>query len=292
MNANPSAAYAERQLTRKNPVGPRKPGFAGPGHTAVEVFNSHAIAATDPFVLLMDDTLDFAPGQRVGEPHPHAGIETVTFMLEGSLNDRVEGLLETGDIAWMTAARGVIHNEDVIATGHARILQLWVALPESERNSSPELQIVRLASLLIRREPGVEARLYSGRSGTLESPTRNRVPMTVVDFLFQPKASIEQVLPDRYRALLYAVEGAVQVGGETIEAGEVGWIDPTDDAGTFIRLESALDGARLLLYAGATSAEALGHRGPFVAGSVAELSAQFAAYRSGRFRRISEIERH
>lgn len=291
MNAIPHATRVERHIARTTRVGPRTPGFAGPGHTAVEVFGPQQLTETNPFVMLMDDTLEFTPGQPVGEPHPHAGLETVTFMLEGTLNDHAEGQLETGDVAWMTAARGVIHNENVEATGYARILQLWVALPAEERYGDPDLQIVPLETLPIRREPGAEARLYSGRSGALESPTRNRVPMTVVDFRLEPKAAIGQDLPGDYRAFVYVVDGSVRISGETIEAGQVGWLDTTDGVDTFVRLGSGPAGGRVLLYAGAPMTEAIVHRGPFVAGSAIELSAQFAAYRDGKFRRISEITR-
>lgn len=99
----------ERRVTRKTLAGAPAPGFAGPGHTAVEVVASTALADTDPFVILADDTLDFRPGQPVGEAHPHAGLETVTLMLEGSLSDKEEGLLEESDLAWMTAGRGLVH---------------------------------------------------------------------------------------------------------------------------------------------------------------------------------------
>lgn len=129
----------ERRVTLKTLAGAPAPGFAGPGHTAVEVVAPTALADTDPFVILADDTLDFRPGQPVGEAHPHPGLETVTLMLEGSLNDKEEGLLEEGDLAWMTAGRGLVHNEDVKATGRARVLQLWVALASRDRDLGPRL---------------------------------------------------------------------------------------------------------------------------------------------------------
>lgn len=289
MSAVLKTTRAERRIARKTRVGPHTRGFAGPGHTAVEVFGPHRLVETDPFVMLMEDTLDFGRGQPVGEPHPHAGIETVTFMLEGSLNDPAEGLLETGDVAWMTAGRGVIHSEDVEATGYARILQLWIALPAAERNGEPALQVLRLETLPIRRESGVEARLYSGRSGALESPTRNRVPVTMVDFLLEPNALVDQDLPGHYRAFVHVVEGSLRIGDDALEAGQVGWLDPVSTPGTFVRLDAGSAGARVLLYAGAPLAEAIVHRGPFVAGSATELAAQFGAYRAGRFQRVSEL---
>src|SRR5215471_21392017 len=104
---------ASRSLARVVTVPTPVPGFIGEGHTAVEVVAPSDLAATDPFVLLMDDRLDIARRRQIGGAHPHAGIETVTLVLEGTLHDRDEGALQAGDVVWMTAGRGVIHNEAV-----------------------------------------------------------------------------------------------------------------------------------------------------------------------------------
>lgn len=281
---------ADARITRKTRASAPHDGFAGPGHTAVEVFGPKALKATDPFVMLMDDRLDFHPGQPVGEPHPHAGLETVTLLVEGSLDDRDEGLLEEGDLAWMTAGKGVVHNEQVRATGRARILQLWVALPRAKRHLEPSLEFALLKSLPVRREAGVEARVYSGRSGKLISPTGNRVPMTIVDFRLQAGASVEQTLPASYTGLLYVLSGSIEADGLSLTEGDVGWLDAAKgDAETALDLRAGADGARVVLYAGQPIKEPIVHRGPFVAGSDAELSAFYAAFRAGAFKRVSEI---
>jgi redox-sensitive bicupin YhaK (pirin superfamily) len=171
----------QRRIARTITLPPPGPGFIGRGHTAVEVVTPRqGFAATDPFILLMDDRLDLDE-MRVGEAHPHAGIETVTLVIDGSIHDRDEGGLDAGDAQWMTAGRGIIHGEDVIARGATRVLQLWVTLPTSERLAPPRFQNIHLADIPIRREPGVELRLYSGGSGELDSPTLNHVPVTVAD---------------------------------------------------------------------------------------------------------------
>jgi quercetin 2,3-dioxygenase len=279
-----------RRIARKTRAGAPAAGFAGPGHTAVEVVRADALAETNPFVMLMDDRLDFHPGQPVGEAHPHAGLETVTLILEGSLDDPAEGgLLHAGDVAWMTAGRGIVHSEDVKATGWARILQLWLMLPRTARDSDPELQLVPLSTLPVRREPGVEARLYSGSTGTLRSPTRNRVPVTMVDFTLAPDATVTQELPGAYTAFLYVVDGSVRVGDEVLVTGEIGWLDRAEQDVTHLRLSAEAAGARVILYAGEPQNEPLVQRGPFVAGTPAEISAYYAAYRAGAFPRLSEV---
>lgn len=285
-----SAMTVLRPVNRKTRAGPWSPGFAGPGHTASEVFGPRNIGRTDPFVMLMDDQLDFKPGQPVGEPHPHAGLETVTLMLQGSLNDSAEGPLDEGDLAWMTAGRGVVHNEDVTATGYARILQLWVALPRALRDIQPEFERVPVASLPIRRDPGVEARLYSGRSGDLLSPTRNRVPITIVDFHLTPGSRVNQTLPGAYRGFLFVVDGALSSGDARLDSGEVGWLDPVGGGETELVLRAGKDGARVLLYAGLPLSERLLQRGPFVAGSEDEIATRYREYRAGAFARMSRLQ--
>src|SRR5690606_19465916 len=213
----------------------------------------------------------------------------VTLVLEGSLDDAAEGLLEAGDLAWMTAGRGIVHNEDVKATGRARILQLWVALPGHERHALPDLQLVPLRSLPIRREPGVEVRLYSGRTGTLASPTRNRVPMTVVDVRLEPGATVEQALPGSYTAFVYVIEGSLETGGEALASGEVGWFERVAPADSRLLLRAGPAGARAVLYAGQPLGEPIVHHGPFVAGSRHELAAYHQAYSAGRFDRLGAL---
>lgn len=241
--------------------------------------------------MLMDDRLDFHPGQPVGDAHPHAGIETVTLMLEGSLNDPAFGVLETGDVEWMTAGRGVIHSEDLTATGWARILQIWIALPSMMRAVAPDLQIVPLNNLPIRREPGVEVRLYSGRTGDLVSPTRNRVPVTMADFRLDTDASVAQALPGAQAGFFYVVSGSLKIGDTQLQAGDVAWFDRVEAPETELLLHAGTEGARTVLYAGTPIDEPLTHRGPFVAGSLDELAESYRGFRAGTFERLSAITR-
>ncbi|HKH93551.1 MAG TPA: pirin-like C-terminal cupin domain-containing protein [Gemmatimonadaceae bacterium] len=132
---------------------PSSPGFAGPGHTASLVVDPAEFAANDPFIVLADDRLELAHGAHVGGEHPHAGFEIATFVVEGALIDRDEGVLRAGDLLWTRAGRGIIHNEEVTTEGRTRILQLWRALPESERWSEPWFETTTRDRAPVRREP-------------------------------------------------------------------------------------------------------------------------------------------
>src|SRR6185436_10763005 len=171
---------------------PLAPGFVGPGHLAALVLSAEDFALNDPFIMLADDNLDI--GDRpVGGPHPHAGFETVTLILDGAIYDRDEGgTLNAGEVQWMTAGRGIIHGENVAAKGKVRLLQLWLVLPPSERWTTPAFQDLHSDAIPIRHADGVDVRIYSGRSGDVKSATLNRVPVTILEMRMLATAAIEQ----------------------------------------------------------------------------------------------------
>lgn len=285
----PGSTTRSRPVTRVVTTPPPAPGFIGEGHTAVEVVEPSNLGASDPFVLLMDDRLDLRERRQIGGAHPHAGIETVTLVLEGALHDPDEGALGGGDVVWMTAGSGIIHSESVEASGRSRVLQLWIALPARHRQGPPRFEVVRRNAAPVLRSPGVEARLYSGAVGSLRSPTRNHVPVTMLDLALQPQATFQQDLPRTYNGFIYVLEGSVRVGAAVVAAGQVGWLAPADRDALVMAAEQG--GARLVLYAGLPVDEALVHHGPFVAGSRGEIVAQYARFRAGQFPRLSELAR-
>jgi redox-sensitive bicupin YhaK (pirin superfamily) len=246
-----------------------------------------ALDSSDPFVLLMDDRFDFEARRRIGGAHPHAGLETMTLILEGMLHDRDGGDLAAGDAVWMSAGRGIIHDEDVEAGGRVRILQLWIALPARDRVLEPQFEIIRREAVPVVRLAGAEAVLYSGTSGSASSPTRNRVPTTMIDLSLEPNAAFEQDLPPAYNGFFYVLDGSVQVGGDPIAASQVGWLAPSSSRELVISAQD--NGARLVLYAGQSLGEPLTQRGPFVAGAPSEIIDFNRRFRADEFTRMSEL---
>ncbi len=288
------ATVSERRtLARRRRLAAPSMGFLGPGHTAIEVIRPDRLAESDPFVLLMDDRIDFPSGQKVGEAHPHAGLETVTFAIEGEMEDREEGTLRAGDLVWMTAGRGIVHSEHVYSSGvPTRVLQLWVTLPEAERGAEPRFEIVRAADVPVHRAEGVEARLYSGSTNGLQSGTLNHVPVTLVDVHLAPHARFEQELPVGYDGFLYPLRGSVRVseGDAPLGVGEIGWLDRRSGEGTTrLALTAGDEGARVVLYAGQRQGEPTVQHGPFVAGSQQGIARMFHDYRAGRFTPMSAL---
>jgi redox-sensitive bicupin YhaK (pirin superfamily) len=251
-------------------------------------------AATDPFIMLADDHLDIGD-RSVGGPHPHAGFETVTLVLEGAIVDRDEGgVIKAGEVQWMTAGRGIIHGENVAARGKVRLLQLWLTLPKSRRWTTPAFQDLHADSIPIRREPGVEVRLYSGTSGGHRAKTRNHVPVTVAEITMNAGALFEQDLPTSYNGFVYVVSGLVQIGeaATPLRADQVGWLDrPDGEPMSLLRLIAGQEGARLVLYAGQPQGDPIVSHGPFIGDTREDIVRLHNEYRAGRFERMSEIAR-
>lgn len=272
----------ERTIDRVTIIPPLGPGFDGERHKAALVVAPGDLAATDPFFLMADDHV--SPGGPFGEAHPHAGLETVTFMLNGTMED-TGGRLEEGDVEWMTSGSGIVHAEDTVVSGGMRLFQLWLILPEAQRNMPPRVQVLRRAAMPVHTEPGVTATVYSGRAGNAAAPTMNAVPVTLLDIRLAPDAFFAAHVPASYNGFVVAIEGEAQagIGASKLVSGTVGWTRPLGDGDSVLGLRGGEAGARLLLYAGQPQNMAVVAKGPFIAGSVEELAAYYSAYRHGKF---------
>jgi len=246
----------------------------------------------DPFIMLMDDRLEIGD-RTVGEPHPHAGFETVTLILDGAIYDRDEGgVIKAGEVQWMTAGRGIIHGENVMTKGTVRMLQLWLTLPKDQRWTPPGFQTIQADAVPVRREAGVEVRIYSGASGSLRSNTRNHVPVTMSEIKMDPHTSIDQELPTSYNAFAYLIDGSVQVGGAVLNRGQVGWLDrPKDEGTSILHVVSGEEAARLVLYAGQPQGDRIVSHGPFIGDSKEDIVRLYTEYRAGEFVRMTELAR-
>lgn len=281
-----------RTIDRVVDTPPPAPGFMGAGHTAVAVLDPAEFVHNDPFIVLMDDRVDLGPGDPLGGAHPHAGFETVTFVVEGEVRDRDEGTLKAGDVLWMTAGSGVIHNEDVTLVSKTRILQLWLTLPPNDRWTAPGFERIPRERAAVRREAGIDVRVYSGRSGDAVSDTRNHVPVTMADVGLAPNVALDQDLPASYTGFLYVLEGDVHAGalGTRVATGQVASFDCVGgDEPSTLRIVAGTRGARVILYAGKPQRTPIVMHGPFVGESRQDIARVSRDYMEGRFPRLSEL---
>lgn len=276
----------QRTLGRVRTLPAPAQGQFGPDHRVIEVIRQDEWADADPFILLMDDRIR---GHFQGGPPPHTGMETVSFLVDGrlGLENGGEGTLQPGDVEWTTTGKGIIHGKRTDAKLDFRLLQLWVTLPKAERWAEPDHQYIPQHDALVRRENGVEVKLYSGRSGELKSPTRNHVPVTVAALTLEPGAHVDQDAPLSHNGFFYVLEGSAEVGGKALGVGQVGWLDrpeaPTGDA--VLRVANAGQGPlRVLFYSGVRQNIPLVTDGPFVGDTPDDIQRAFRDYRAGGFR--------
>jgi redox-sensitive bicupin YhaK (pirin superfamily) len=257
-----------------------------PGHRARHLIDGRNPADADPFLVLAEDWMP-----RGAFPlHPHRGMETVTFVIAGAIEHRDsaghEGVLLPGDVQWMTAGRGVQHEENPPEGTMAHTLQLWVNLPADRKMSEPRYQDLRGSAMPVRREPGVEARVFSGRSGEVTSTTLNHVPVTLVDARIEAGAVFHQRLPATDRAFVYLLAGAVRLSEAEamVTCGQLAWLTGSDRPGcSDVTVEAMGEGARILIASGRPLREPIAFGGPFVMNTQAEIRQAFADYRAARF---------
>lgn len=264
-----------------------QPGFLGRGHAARPVIQ-RSFAESDPFIMLMDDMLDKKDDTPSGGPHPHAGFETVSLLIEGEM-----GEMRSGDLQMMTAGSGVVHTETIDRPTKMRLLQLWLNLPKNDRWAAPRLQDLSSEHVPHLSGNGVDIKLYSGKLAGLTSPVQNYTPMILADIKIERDSSTVLELPANFNTFLYLLGGTAIVGDSDsiLSADQVGWLDIfNSDAGSELKLKAGEKGVRLVLYAGKPTGDAIVSHGPFIGGSNEDIIRLYSEYRQGKMKHISAVD--
>jgi quercetin 2,3-dioxygenase len=269
---------------------PVQPGFLGAGHTARPVINGN-FSDTDPFIMLMDDILDKKDNEPVGGPHPHAGFETVSFLLEGEIGDEVHKM-KTGDFQIMTAGSGIVHTETIDKVSKMRLLQLWLSLPKKDRWTTPRVQDLPAGRAPALSDNGVYIKLYSGELAGLTAPVQNYVPMIVADIKIDPAVTTTIQIPANFNSFLYVIDGTVKIGEDEkmLSKEQVGWLDIHGTNSLSELLLTAGDkGVRFVLYAARPTGDNIVSYGPFIGDSPDDIKRLYQDYREGKMKHISTV---
>lgn len=261
----------------------------GAGVRLRRLITPHQSNPYDPFLLLdhfsFDDPLE---GPISGFPmHPHRGIETVTYMLAGSVHHRDSlgnaGLIGPGDVQWMTSGRGIMHEEMPRRglNGQVNGFQLWVNLPAAQKMTTPRYQEVAAATIPAVSKDGTTVRVVVGQVwGSLGPVTEIAAKPMYLDVILQPGASFGQSIPAGFTVLAYIFEGVGRFGsqGEIIEASRL----VVFGEGNQIEVQSET-GVRFLFFAGAPFGEPIVPYGPFVMNTVEEIRQAMLDLQRGMF---------
>ncbi|GLO46950.1 pirin family protein [Pseudomonas putida] len=274
--------------------------WVGDGFPVRSLFTYDNLASKISPFLLLDHAgpHDFTPtsARRGVGQHPHRGFETVTIVYQGELEHRdstgAGGLIGPGDVQWMTAANGIIH-EEFHSPGFARsggtleMVQLWVNLPARDKRAAAGYQTLLAEDIPVVTLDGEGGSLrviagdYRGHSG----PARTFTAMDVWDLRLNAGATLQLPVAAGRNAALVVLRGNVRINGER-EAGPSSLV-LLDRGGEDVAVE-ALEGASLLLLSGEPIDEPIVGYGPFVMNSQAEIAESFDDFHAGRFGQMQD----
>lgn len=268
--------------------------WVGDGFPVRSLFSYREAGDYDPFLLLdYAGPHEFPPADTrrgVGE-HPHRGFETVTILYQGELEHRdssgSSGLLGPGDVQWMTAASGLVHEEfhssEFTKTGGVlEMVQLWVNLSAEDKKSSPKYQDIRASDIPIVDLPDNQgtARVIAGELFGETGPASTFTPINVWDVTMQ--GDLELPTPEGHTAIAIIQSGAASIAGESVQAVELVLFERE---GNSISIQAASD-ARILVLTGEPIGEAVVGKGPFVMNTADEIHEAIRDYQAGKMGRL------
>jgi quercetin 2,3-dioxygenase len=281
--------------TQKKVLGIYRAGsnhWVGDGFPVRNLFPSNGVEVS-PFLMLdYAGPSKFEPSKKqrgVGE-HPHRGFETVTIAYQGSVGHRDSagnsGVIYPGDVQWMTAASGVVHEELHEAEftkkgGIFEMVQLWVNLPKAEKMSKPGYQAITKEQIpVIGLESGGHARVIAGELLGKRGPAKTFTPVNLFDVILKAGERFELPIPEGHNAAVVLRKGDVLVDGAERLRGEA-LIAPLSEEGDTVTLEAKAD-TQLLILSGEPIREPVASYGPFVMNTREELQQAVEDYRAGR----------
>ncbi len=273
--------------------GERQGHWVGDGFPVRSLF-SHATLGEDasPFLLLdYAGPLHFPPAEKprgVGT-HPHRGFETVTIVYQGEVDHRDSaghgGRIGPGDVQWMTAASGVLHDEFhspafTRAGGVLEMVQLWVNLPAHAKMGAPAYQTLQDATIPhVALAGGGTLRVIAGLYGGQVGPARTASTLNVWDVRLAAGVPVNLDLPAGHSAMVVVLHGPATVAGARVEEAQLALLDRDGGA---VAVQAERD-ATLLVLTGVPLGEPVVMHGPFVMNTREEVRKAFADYEAGRF---------
>lgn len=269
----------------------------GDGFEVRRAIPSNAYEAIGPFIFLDQfGPIDVRPGEAKGaSAHPHAGIETLTLLLEGSQTHKDSlgntSSMRPGEVQWMRAGRGVVHDESPDEQlrregGHVHGVQLWINMPKGSKHAEPAYRHVKASEIptLTTDEGRVLVRVVAGAVGDLAGPIATSGNPFVVHASLKAGARVDLPAGATAELGVYVMVGAAVIGGDDrrIEAGQLARLT----AGVSLEIDAASDSEILVIGGDPLDAPILRH-GPFVMNSIEELERAVRDYHAGRMGRIA-----
>lgn len=276
---------------------PHAPHMVGDGLPVRNVFSYRDLGKSElsPFLMLdYGAPSQFPPTSKklgVGM-HPHRGFETVTLVFQGGLQHKDTagnfGEIGPGDVQWMTAGSGVLHEEMHSNSfrdsgGTLEMVQLWVNLPAKEKLTAPAYQTLLSSDIPVVEQGNAKVRLVAGSWNGNKGPARTFTPVNVFVISFSGEAEIVFDVPSGFTTSVFVMNGSVTVDGTTDVDG-IG-LAILDREGTQVKLKASKPAHMLLLNGQRIDEPVVGY-GPFVMNSEAEIRQAMTDYSNGRFANV------
>jgi redox-sensitive bicupin YhaK (pirin superfamily) len=279
---------------RKPVLATHRPGsthWVGDGFRVHNLFPSNEVGeALSPWLLLdYGAAAEFPATEKrrgVGE-HPHRGFETVTVAFQGKIEHRDSagnaGVIGPGDVQWMTAGAGVVHEELherewARRGGTLEMVQLWVNLPRAHKLTKPRYQDLRDADIPRVERPGVTLRVIAGEQLGARGPAKTFSPVELFTLELAARAELALTLPAGHTAAVFVLTGAARVNGAPARATELALLGLD---GTDVKVV-AEEPTRALVLGGRPLGEPVAMHGPFVMNTREELLQAVRDYQDGR----------
>lgn len=278
--------------------------WVGDGFNVIPVFNNLAFTNTVSPFLMFDYGFpkQFEPTTKrrgVGV-HPHRGFETVTIAFQGEVehgdSQGNKGVIKSGDVQWMTAAKGIIHEEFhsrefAQKGGTLEMAQLWVNLPSRFKMTSPKYQAILSSEI---KEVNIDddndkgtVRVIAGNYHNVQGPASTFSPVNIWDILLKSGQSFQFEVESDFNCMLFSRKGDFihkdsNDKRTVIEPGAIALLERVEQT-SYVYVEAATEDVRLLVLSGKPLDEPIAARGPFVMNTQEELRQAMTDYQNGSF---------
>jgi len=260
----------------------------GAGVKLKRSIGTHLIDYHDPF-LMLDEFGSENKDDYIGgfPPHPHRGIETVTYMLSGEFEHEdstgAKGRMSSGDVQWMKTGGGIIHSEmPAMTEGKLHGFQLWVNMPAKYKMNKPEYIYIDAEQMQIHKDKEKKIKIIAGKFNEIEGPVKgHNVEPVYFDVEIEKDKEFNFELPPTHNSLIYLIEGKIKIGEEDH--------NQVKDSTLIILTKgqklkvSGLTKARFLLISGKPIGEPIARGGPFVMNTKEEILKAVQDYQNGTF---------
>ena len=264
------------------------PTSDGAGVKLKRSIGTPAINYLDPFFMLDEFGSENNDDYIGGFPsHPHRGIETVTYMLNGEFEHEdstgAKGRMTSGDVQWMKTGGGIIHSEmPVMTDGKLHGFQLWINMPAKLKMSKPEYIYIDSKKMQIHQDEEKKIKIIAGKFGEIEGPVKgHNVEPIYFDIELEKDKIFNFDLPSTHNSFIYLIEGEIKIGEQNH--------DPVKDSTLILLTRSiklkvySLTKSKFLLISGKPIGEPIARGGPFVMNTKEEILTAVQDYHNGTF---------